>query len=89
MRMKRSSMCLKRIDSIARVAKARRIFQDFPAALDRIQEVVQRIRALMERAEQTPPPQPSEASTASRCEHSRLDEDGICRACGLDCRGIG
>jgi hypothetical protein len=38
---------LKRIDSIARVAKARRIFQDFPAALERIQEVVQRIRVLV------------------------------------------
>ena len=22
------------------------------------------------------------------CRHSRLDEDGICRACGQDCRGI-
>ena|ERR1700683_3378328 len=23
------------------------------------------------------------------CPHDRLDEDGICRRCGADCRGIG
>jgi hypothetical protein len=23
------------------------------------------------------------------CPHDRLNEDGICRACGADCRGIG
>lgn len=23
------------------------------------------------------------------CKHDRLNEDGICRACGFDCRGIG
>jgi hypothetical protein len=23
-----------------------------------------------------------------RCSHGRLDEYGICRSCGLDCRGI-
>jgi hypothetical protein len=23
-----------------------------------------------------------------RCRHERLNEDGICRACGADCRGI-
>lgn len=23
------------------------------------------------------------------CPHDRLDEDGICRQCGKDCRGIG
>ena len=22
------------------------------------------------------------------CRHDRLDEDGICRACGEDCRGV-
>lgn len=22
------------------------------------------------------------------CRHIRLDEDGICRSCGKDCRGI-
>lgn len=25
----------------------------------------------------------------TRCHHERLDEEGICRACGKDCRGIG
>lgn len=23
------------------------------------------------------------------CSHERLNEEGICRACGQDCRGIG
>lgn len=22
------------------------------------------------------------------CQHERLDEDGICRKCGKDCRGV-
>ncbi len=25
----------------------------------------------------------------TECVHARLDENGICRACGKDCRGIG
>ena len=24
---------------------------------------------------------------AQRCSHERLNEDGICRGCGQDCRG--
>jgi len=29
---------------------------------------------------------PAEAA-AVLCDHARLDEDGICRTCGADCRG--
>lgn len=25
----------------------------------------------------------------ARCRHERLNEEGICRVCGSDCRGIG
>jgi hypothetical protein len=25
--------------------------------------------------------------TAMKCTHDRLNEDGVCRACGMDCRG--
>lgn len=28
------------------------------------------------------------APKPSCCEHERLNEDGICRRCGADCRGI-
>ncbi len=40
-------------------------------------------------------PRPHEATTGGAgptpnyCAHDRLNEDGICRACGADCRGIG
>lgn len=26
---------------------------------------------------------------AAKCKHERLNEEGWCRACGADCRGIG
>jgi hypothetical protein len=29
------------------------------------------------------------ARARARCKHERLTEEGICRFCGADCRGIG
>ncbi len=31
----------------------------------------------------------AEKKRARYCKHERLNEDGYCRACGADCRGIG
>lgn len=30
----------------------------------------------------------AEKRRRATCQHERLDMDGICRACGADCRGI-
>ncbi len=35
------------------------------------------------------PPSAARRSGKVICAHDRLNEDGICRACGADCRGIG
>lgn len=32
---------------------------------------------------------PEEEPPSWECSHDRLNEDGICRGCGRDCRGIG
>ncbi len=34
-------------------------------------------------------PDSREFKKSHKCRHSRLNEDGICRSCGADCRGIG
>jgi len=52
---------LKRIDTIAGLARARRIYQDFPAALERIMEVTERIRELLPPS--VKPETPSEGSS--------------------------
>lgn len=31
---------------------------------------------------------PDKEKYQAECEHEHLDEEGICRRCGLDCRGI-
>ena len=35
-----------------------------------------------------PPASPNSGRTEQPCEHVRLNEDGICRTCGADRRGI-
>lgn len=35
-----------------------------------------------------PPASPNSGRTEQPCEHIRLNEDGICRTCGADRRGI-
>lgn len=55
-----------------------------PAIITELRAARERIAALEERCR----PVLDIPKTERRCGHDRLNEDGICRACGADRRGI-
>ena len=65
------------------------IHQQHTATLDTIMTTYNEVLSSFSRGHEAGPQFGSGGAVTTECPHERLTEEGICRRCGKDCRGIG